>query len=123
MKRLSFFLVLCLASACGASDVIMLRSQGKEYRPDVAIVVRRDLVAPWRAVADSVPAWCFFRAYNLALVDGEVWALNGIARSGVPRDDVVVNGKALRIIDAWTGPQDRRSFASYLNDRMNAACP
>ena len=124
MRAAAAALALLLAS-CSSADVLLFDAAAdKSYPPEASIEVSGKDIKPWVARDKTARGWCFFRAANVATVDGEFWAVNGIARDIVEHGgSISVGGKrsTLRDIDTTRGAQ--REFLFTINDRINDACP
>jgi hypothetical protein len=91
--------------------------------------VRRGEINPWVPNEEVAYGFCFFRAANIARVDGVWFAVNGISRSRLKPTSrgeaftVRVNTHNRPIVDMDDVALPMREFLASMNDAINRTCP
>jgi hypothetical protein len=119
--------LLCIAGTAHAQSIatpILLSDAGTARAiPSVHISITKGSVAPWAARSDVVEGYCYYHSLNIALVDNVFYAVNGIARGSIKKNNIKFGGDTLTIFDMDKEGDRAREFLYKINDKINDACP
>ena len=115
----SCFVLVVAGTACSADETpyLLRKERVAGDNPTGSVVVEKSdpKMKAWSAKASSVRVWCFYNAVAFADIDGEVWAIDGLARGRVITYEMFIRGKRLPIRDMEIASGARREFLYQLN--------